>query len=433
MKKLLPALILGLFSTFSQAELPESSNLLKQAQKSIKNIDTKTLKSRLKANKNLLLIDIRTEAEVNKYGRIDAPQNINIPRGWLEFRLPDEITKQTEIILYCGTNRRSPLATQYLQTLGYKNVHNYAQGFYAWQKSGEPVAFNDNALNSALFNLPIQVSDRIWSAIGNTGPVDYHNAGHNNNLSFVIGDKSVLVFNAGGSYNLAKALHTEIKKITDLPVSFVVLENIQGHAMLGSPYWQEQGAVIIAHESAQKYLTSYGKKTLGHYQKTLKDKAQGSAVAVLDKTFKDKLSLDLGGLVVQARHFGSGHSPEDIALWIPSEKIMITGDYAFNQRMLPIFEGINISDWLKSWQKMVQLGAKTYIPGHGMPTELKNITHFTYDYLNYILQKVTDLLDNDGGLADAYQIDQSHYSHWANFQALHRQNISRVFKELEFE
>ncbi len=33
------------------------------------------------------LIDIRTAAEIqNINGKIDAPQNVNIPRGWLEFR-----------------------------------------------------------------------------------------------------------------------------------------------------------------------------------------------------------------------------------------------------------------------------------------------------------------------------------------------------------
>jgi hypothetical protein len=58
----------------------------------------------------------------------------------------------------------------------------------------------DKAPESALYERPTQVSDRVYSAIGATQPPTYENAGHNNNLSFVIGDDAVLVVN-GGSNN----------------------------------------------------------------------------------------------------------------------------------------------------------------------------------------------------------------------------------------
>ena len=48
--------------------------------------------------------------------------------------------------------------------------------------------------------------------------------------------KSVLVWNASGNYLLAKSLDEEIKKITNLPVKYVILENSQSHAILGSSY-----------------------------------------------------------------------------------------------------------------------------------------------------------------------------------------------------
>ena len=56
-------------------------------------------------------------------------------------------------------------------------------------------------------------------------PPSYENSGHNNNLSFIITEEGVVVMNAGDNYLLAKTLHEEIKKITDQPVKYVVLEN----------------------------------------------------------------------------------------------------------------------------------------------------------------------------------------------------------------
>ena len=90
----------------------------------------------------------------------------------------------------------------------------------------------------------------MWTAIGATAPPGYDNAGHNNNLSFLVTGDGVIVVNGGGSYGLAEALHTEIKTITDQPVKLVINENGQGHAALGNCYWAEQGVKILAHEDA---------------------------------------------------------------------------------------------------------------------------------------------------------------------------------------
>ena len=110
---------------------------------------------------------------------------------------------------------------------------------------------SDKAAESALYDLPVKVSDHVYTAIGATQPPTYKNAGHNNNLSFVIGSESVLVFNGGANNALAHALHVEIKKVTDLPVRYVISENGQGHAMLGNHYWKSQDAVLIGHIDAQ--------------------------------------------------------------------------------------------------------------------------------------------------------------------------------------
>ncbi|MDH3831766.1 MAG: hypothetical protein OEU48_08865, partial [Gammaproteobacteria bacterium] len=120
--------------------------------------------------------------------------------------------------------------------------------------TGEALYNSDKAPDSMLYDLPREVVPGVWSAIGATAPGTYANSGHNNNLSFVITSEGVLVVNAGDNYLLAKALHDEIKKITDKPVKYVVLENGQGHAMLGSGYWQEQGVPVIAHVDAVREI-----------------------------------------------------------------------------------------------------------------------------------------------------------------------------------
>ena len=105
---------------------------------------------------------------------------------------------------------------------------------------------------SLLYSKPVEVIPHVWSAIGQTGPATYENSGHNNNLSFIVTGDGVIVVNGGGAYLLAKALHDEIRTITDQPVKLVIDENGQGHAMLCNSYWAEQGAPILAHADAAK-------------------------------------------------------------------------------------------------------------------------------------------------------------------------------------
>ena len=409
---------------------------LEDVQQRVDNISTDELKAALEKNPELLLIDVRTAKEIQTInGTIDALNNKNIPRGWLEFRIKDIAPdKSTPIVVYCGTNQRSPFAADTLTKMGYHNVKNYADGFFAWKKAGLPVKMIDKAPDSMLYSKPQKVAEGVYSAIGETGPPSYINSEHNNNLSFIISDKGVLVVNAGGSYLLAKALHEEIKKITDKPIKYVVLENGQGHAMLGSNYWKEQGVPIIAHKDAAEEIKKHGEEILERMQKRQKDKALGTELAMPDKTFEDKkFDIQLGKEKIQLLNLGPAHSPGDIMVWLPERSIIITGDMAFHQRLLPIFEDTDTKAWLETWEKFATLNAKTIIPGHGEPTTMEEVTKYTKDYLVYMRKEVKKIIDEGGDLQDAYKIDQSAYAHLPAYDLLYKRNAGQIFQEMEFE
>ncbi|MEP2424966.1 MAG: MBL fold metallo-hydrolase, partial [Tateyamaria sp.] len=62
---------------------------------------------------------------------------------------------------------------------------------------------------SLLYDKPYEVIPGVFSAIGATAPPTYENAGHNNNLSFIVTGEGVVVINGGAAYGLAEALHEE--------------------------------------------------------------------------------------------------------------------------------------------------------------------------------------------------------------------------------
>lgn len=291
----------------------------------------------------------------------------------------------------------------------------------------------DQYPESVLYSKPVNVVDGVWSAIGATGPSTYENSGHNNNLSFVITTDGVLVVNGGASYMLAEALHREIRALTDQPVKLVVNENGQGHAMLGNSYWAKQGVPIIAHADAAQGFEEQGEGILERMAGYNREKAQGTVVSLPDETFEGSKVITMGETRIELISFGPAHSPGDISVWLPQMDLIISGDMAFHQRLLPIFEDTETAGWLESWEDFAALNARYVIPGHGVPTTMTEVTKYTKGYLTYLRGKVREVLDAGGALQDSYDIDQSPYAHLDTFEELAKRNAERVFREMEFE
>lgn len=299
-------------------------------------------------------------------------------------------------------------------------------------QSSEDIA--DQYPQSMLYAKPVEFIPGVYSAIGATAPPTYENAGHNNNLSFIVTGDGVVVINSGGSSQLARALHDEIRTLTDQPVRLVLTENGQGHAMLGNGYWADQGVKILAHEDAAEVFAEDGVQSLRAAEAVLKDRAEGTRITPPTETFKDAYTVEMGDFRIEALHLGPSHSPGDIVVWLPDQSLVIAGDMAFHERMLPIFGDTLTDEWLETWDGPFEALNATYvIPGHGHPTNMAQVRRYTKGYLEYLRGKIGDHLDGGGNLADAYYVDQSPYAHLDTFEELATKNAGRVFEQMEFE
>ncbi|WP_299605469.1 MBL fold metallo-hydrolase [uncultured Tateyamaria sp.] len=299
-------------------------------------------------------------------------------------------------------------------------------------RASEDIA--DQYPGSLLYSKPVEVIPHVWSAIGATAPPTYENSGHNNNLSFIVTGDGVVVINGGAAYLLAKALHDEIKVITDQPVKLIIDENGQGHAMLGNSYWAEQGVPILAHVDAAHEIEENGHRILEGMKRYNRDKAEGTFVAPPTQTFEDKEIIEIGDFRIEVLHLGPAHGPGDTQVWLPEQSLVIAGDMAFHERMLPIFADTMTADWIDTWECCFEALNATYvIPGHGHPTNMDQVRRYTRDYLVYLRQQIGAHLDAGGDLADAYYVDQSPYAHLDTFDELATKNAGRVYEQMEFE
>lgn len=83
------------------------------------------------------LLDVRTPQEYAE-GHIDGALNINVQSDDFQRVVEKELTKDSTILVYCRSGRRSMDAAEILNKLGYKVV-NLKGGIIEWKEDGFPV------------------------------------------------------------------------------------------------------------------------------------------------------------------------------------------------------------------------------------------------------------------------------------------------------
>lgn len=81
-----------------------------------------------------LLIDVREAEEFSKEHATGAE---HLSRGVLEMKIEElEPYVHRPIVCYCGGGKRSALAVESLERMGYEDVSSLAGGFKAWKAAG---------------------------------------------------------------------------------------------------------------------------------------------------------------------------------------------------------------------------------------------------------------------------------------------------------
>jgi glyoxylase-like metal-dependent hydrolase (beta-lactamase superfamily II) len=235
------------------------------------------------------------------------------------------------------------------------------------------------------------------------------------NAGFVITPESVVVIDALGSPKLAERLTAEIRKLTPLPIANVILTHYHADHIYGLQYFKDLGAHITAHASAKEYIQSDTARLRLQASRTdlapwIDDKTR---LVEADTWINGPTSLKIGGMVFEIDHVGPSHTPEDLTIFIPSEKVLFAGDLFFNGR-LPFVGKANSSQWIQSLESMLAHDATAVVPGHGAAsTDPKKDIGVTRDYLKFLRSSMGQAVQDFVPFEEAYQATD-----WGAFQAM---------------
>lgn len=279
-----------------------------------------------------------------------------------------------------------------------------------------------------------QVTKNVWAIVGPMTQRSPENLGNNATFGFVVTADGIVLVDAGGSMQGAKAIHQLIKRVSSKPVRYVIDSGGQDHRWFGNDYFAKQGAKIISSIDAMK-----DQKARLNMQWTMmetligKQALKGTKEKFADITFENEYKLTLGGVHFEIYHHDRAHTPGDAFIWLPQSKVMFAGDIVFTERMLGIGEESNSKSWLASFDAMAAYKPKYLIPGHGSPASLDKAIKDTRDYLAYLRETVAAFIKQGGGAYEISRVNQDRFKYLQNYETLAGRNALKVYTELEWE
>lgn len=284
-----------------------------------------------------------------------------------------------------------------------------------------------------------KVIDDVYTVVGSFIWGTPENFGLNNNLSAVIFDDGVFVYNAGPNEAVAYSFHQQIKRLTDKPVKWLAVENDQGHAYFGASYWHDVGVKhLFTEQRANDNWKRIFARTKERYAAARGREITQSAYDVTDHftPFEGQKTVSVGGgETVELINFGGGHTPSMTGMYIPSRKLLFTGDLGFNERLPGLLHDSDVRLWIQSFEAMLAKVPQdvTVIPGHGTPTDLATLKRQTYDYFVELYTQVQAIVERGGSIEEAEAIDQSKHRHRPVFDQLAKANARHIYKTLKGE
>jgi glyoxylase-like metal-dependent hydrolase (beta-lactamase superfamily II) len=168
----------------------------------------------------------------------------------------------------------------------------------------------------------------------------------------------------------ARWLRDEIGRRFKQPVRYLAYSHDHADHISGGEVFADT-ATVVAHDNAKAAIVGEKRRT-----------------ATPQVTFSDRLTIELGGTVVELIHVGKNHSDNSIVMRFPRERILFAVDFIpVNGLAFRDFPDAYMPDWIDSLRRVEALDFDVLAPGHGPLGTKANVTAFR-EYLQDLRAEV---------------------------------------------
>ena len=200
------------------------------------------------------------------------------------------------------------------------------------------------------------------------------------NSGIIATSEGVVVFDALDSEAVAKAEREAIANTIGQPVRFLV----------SSPYHGPYSKGNIAYADVWKIGHELYRTDLVRQLERDKASPEEQKARLPNETFRDKITLYLGGKEIQVLYLGRAHTRGDSIIYVPQDRIVYLSEIFSAGQFLFMNDGYGL-DWLKTVEAAAALDADIFVPGHSpLPADPKQTRD---EFLRY-RQMLVDVRDS---------------------------------------
>ena len=252
-----------------------------------------------------------------------------------------------------------------------------------------------------------------------------NNAGRLFNSGVVATSDGVLVFDALDSEALARSERQAIAGVTQQPIRYLVSSPFHDPFNGGSAVYAD--VFKIAHENYRAGLIDQMQR--GNVASDVQQRRLPNA------TFRDRMTLYLGGKEIQVLNFGNAHTRGDSVLFVPQDRIVYMSEVFFNEEFPNMAGGYGVS-WIRVLDAVKALDADIFIPGHGPIPDDPKQTRALLDRMRQILVDTRDRIQNEitrGATEDQVvaTVTLQQYEKMPQFAGTKEAVVRRMYKELK--
>ena len=259
--------------------------------------------------------------------------------------------------------------------------------------------------DEALFE---EVADGVYAFVGKRNDA---------NALAIVTDAGVVLVDSGNNPPETRRLNEFIRSVTGQPVRYVVVSQNHGDHTGGIPLFSPP-ALVVAHEKVAEQWASWRPHQIVSWKKRFPEREEVlENVALTDNilTFSDRMSLRLGGRVIELIYVDDPYNPGDIAVWLPEEGVMHAGFAGYIGRhpdIRPDYSHGTTAGILKQLDVLAALNPRVVIPAHGPLGDARAI-HALTDYLLLARTKVRGMMDRGLPLSEIVeQFDMNEFEGW---------------------
>jgi len=268
-----------------------------------------------------------------------------------------------------------------------------------------------------------EVADGVFAYVQATGGFCIANAG------LIRGPESAIAIDALFTPAMTHAFRSQIAHVTDRPVRQLINTHHHVDHTLGNEHFT--GADIIAHVRCREQIERVGvpRERLGAMAPHFATEIAASQIRPPNVTFADRMVLYLGDRRIELMHLGTGHTVDDVLVYLPAEKVLFAGDVAFHYVTPLAFEG-HISGWIRVADAIATMDVETIVPGHGPVGDISDLREMR-DYLALVRREARrGHAEGAPPQAVAERIKLGRFSRWGEAERI-VPNVLRLYQEFD--